>query len=278
VRPWPSAVPDPSDDFLSGINGQVYGIRATSRAVVVDAVADARAAGRLQTWRLRRAARAGPRLRVLALAVERENEPNLLAPMRTELLRSRHDVRFHRSGVGSRGKFQNLNRLLESNPPHGFDWLLILDDDVTLPRGFLDSFLFLAQRFGLRMAQPAHRALSHAAWPVTRRRSGGLIRETAYVEIGPIVALHASTFSTLLPFPDLRAGWGLDAHWAAIAQQHNWPIGIVDATPIRHRMRRIAVSYDRTDAIAEGRAFLAGRPYLRASETQRTLADHRNWR
>jgi hypothetical protein len=278
VRPWPSAVADPTDDFLSGTSGQVYGIRATSRAVAIDAAADARAVARLQPWRLRRAARTGPRRRVLALAVERENEPNLLALMRAELLRSRHEVRFHRIGVGNRGKFENLNALLESNPPQGSDWLLILDDDVSLPRGFLDSFLFLVERFGLRMAQPAHRALSHAAWPVTRRRSGGLVRETAYVEIGPVVALHASTFSTLLPFPGLRAGWGLDAHWAAIAHERHWPIGIVDATPIRHRVRRIAVSYDRADAIAEGRAFLADRPYLRASETQRTLADHRSWR
>ena len=64
------------------------------------------------------------------------------------------------------------------------------------------------------------------------------MRETAFVEIGPVSAFHATTFSALLPFPPLRAGWGLDAHWAAIAQAHEWPIGIVDATPIRHQARR----------------------------------------
>jgi predicted nucleic acid-binding protein len=278
VRRWRSAVPDGAADFLSGTSGQVYGIRATGRAVVADAVADARAIAMLQPWRLRRAALAAAPRRVLALAAEREDEPNLLAAARSELLRSHHEVRFDRIGVGNRGKFQNLNVLLERNPPRGYDWLLLLDDDVAFPRGFLDAFVFLIERFGLRMAQPAHRALSHAAWPVTRRRPGGLVRQTAYVEIGPVVAFHASTFGTLLPFPQLRTGWGLDAHWAAVAQQHGWPIGIVDATPIRHQVRRIAVSYDREDAIAEGRRFLADRPYVTAAESQRTLVDHRSWR
>jgi hypothetical protein len=273
-----SAVADPPDDFLSGTSGQIYGIRATTRAALADSVADAWAMASLQPWRLRRAAATHPRRRVLALAVEREDQPNLLPAARAELLRSRHDVRFDRIGVGNRGKFENLNALLERHPPSGHDWLLVLDDDVALPPGFLDVFLFIVERFGLRMAQPAHRALSHAAWQVTRRRPGGLVRQTAFVEIGPVSAFHAVTFDALLPFPPLRAGWGLDAHWAAIARDHDWPVGIVDATPIRHRTRRIAASYDRDEAIAEGRRFLAGRPYISASQAQRTIATHRRWR
>lgn len=268
--------PEP-DDFLSGASGQVSGIRATSRALLADAAADARVLLRGQPWRLARAARAWPRRRVLALGVERADEPNLLAAARDELLRSKHDVRFDSTTVGTLGKFENLNALLARNPPQGHDWLVVLDDDVSLPRGFLDAFVFLIERFGLRLAQPAHRARSHAAWELTRRRPGSLVRETAYVEIGPIVAFQAITFPVLLPFPELRAGWGLDAHWAAIARQHGWRLGIVDATPIRHGLRRIAAAYDREDAIAEGRRFLSDKPYVRASESQRTLATHRTW-
>ncbi len=167
--------------------------------------------------------------------------------------------------------------MLTLNPLKGCDWLLVLDDDVALPRGFLDVFLFLIERFGLKLAQPAHRARSHAAWQITRRRPGSLVRQTTYVEIGPIVAFHADTFPVLLPFPPLRAGWGLDAHWAALAADHGWPVGIVDATPVRHGLRRIAAAYDREEAIAEGRRFLAGKPYVKATDSQRTLATHRTW-
>ena len=48
------------------------------------------------------------------------------------------------------------------------------------------------------MAQPAHRLYSHAAWQVTRRRARSAVRETAFVEIGPLTALRRETFPVLL--------------------------------------------------------------------------------
>ncbi len=265
------------DDFLSGVSGQIFGIRATSRAVLADLLTDARAQAGARPWRLRRAARARPPRRVLVLAIERAGEENLLAAAHAELLRSHHTVTFDSTDTGGRGKFQNLNLLLARHNLADYDWVLILDDDVLLPQGFLDVFLFLTERFDLQLAQPAHRARSHAAWPLTRRRPGSVVRETGYVEIGPVVAMQAVTFDVLFPFPELRAGWGLDAHWAALAQAHGWRLGIVDATPIRHQLRRIASFYNRDEAVAEGRRFLADRPYVKASDSQRTLATHRSW-
>jgi hypothetical protein len=76
----------------------------------------------------------------------------------------------------------------------------------------------------------------------------------------------------------LRIGWGLDAHWSAVARRHGWRIGVVDATPVRHGLRPIAGAYNREDALAEARAFLAERPYTRHDEAGRTLAVHRSWR
>jgi hypothetical protein len=264
------------EEFLSGASGLVLGARATSRALLTDALADTRALVHGQPWRLRRAARAWPRRRVLALGVERP-EPNLLARAQEELLRSKHQVRFDSILQGGRGKFENLNLLLQRNSLPDHDWLLVVDDDVTLPRGFLDAFVFLIERFGLRLAQPAHRARSHAAWAITRRRPGSLVRQTGYVEIGPVFAFRRETFDLLLPFPPLLVGWGLDAHWAALGREHDWFMGIVDATPVRHGFRQIAAAYNREAAVAEGRRFLSERPYLPASESQRTLVTHRTW-
>jgi hypothetical protein len=51
----------------------------------------------------------------------------------------------------------------------------------------------------------------------------------------------------------------------------------VDATPVHHGLRQIATSYDRSDAVAETRKFLADRPYTAAADAQRTLAAHRRW-
>ncbi len=265
-------------DFLSGSSGLVLGVRYTARAVVLDGLCDLIAWARLETPRVRAAAARSPRRRVLALAIEREGEPTLLSAARAELLRSHHAVDFQCTAVGVRGKFENLNALLVRHPPQGYDWLLVVDDDVALPRGFLDSFIFLAERFGLSLAQPAHRYRSHAAWKVTRRRPASLVRETAFVEIGPVTAFRAATFDTLLPFPPLRVGWGLDAHWSAVARERGWKLGVVDATPVRHGLRTIASAYDRQEAIDEARRFLAGRPYTRADEARRTIAIHRSLR
>ena len=56
-------------------------------------------------------------------------------------------------------------------------------------------------------------------------------------------------------------GWGLDARWSAIAAERGWPIGVIDATPIRH-LRPVAAAYPRDAAIAEAEAFLDGRAYV----------------
>ena len=129
------------------------------------------------------------------------------------------------------------------------------------------------------LAQPAHRWRSHAACSVTRRRPGSVVRETAFVEIGPLSPFTRDTFDELLPFPPLRAGWGLDLHWSAVAARARLArMGVIDATPMQPRPAPDRRRLDRDDAVAEARAFLAERPYVPAAEAQRTLATHRGWR
>jgi glycosyltransferase involved in cell wall biosynthesis len=282
---------DPQDDFLSGASGAVGGVDAIRRGMRDEAVnAWELASGRRLRLDLA-ARRSPPRRRVLVLGVERPEHRALAQEIRSELARSRHWVELHFGGPGDLGKFENLNRMLAERagemgrageegeptiPDH--DWLLLIDDDILLPRGFLDRFLFLAERFSLDLAQPAHRLRSHAAWSVTRRRPFSVVRETPFVEIGPVTAFSRRTFSALLPFPPLRMGWGLDAHWAALAREHGWRCGVLDAVSIRHRAAPAASAYSREAALAEARDFLAHRPYLPAREIQLTLATHRHWR
>jgi GT2 family glycosyltransferase len=252
-------------DYQSGESGTVRGLRRPV-ARAADALLDLEAARRAR--RLDRAARAHPRRRILVLGIERPGR--LMRAARLELHRTRHEVAMHTVAMGDLGKFEHLNALLAEHPRAGFDWLVVLDDDVVLPRGFLDRFVSCSEDAGLKLAQPAHRRHSHAAWSVTRRRPGGAVRESHFAEIGPMTAFAAATFDTLLPFPALRMGWGLDAHWSALAGEHGWRVGIVDATPVLHTAP-VGGGYARDEAVAEARAFLAGRPYV-------TRADARWWR
>jgi GT2 family glycosyltransferase len=265
------------DDFLSGSSGTVGGLDAVLRSVRDELVDGWELASGRRLGLALAARREPPRRRVLVLGIERPQHRLLAARVQAELARSRHEVELHVSQAGDRGKFENLNRLLAAHPAGDHDWLLTVDDDVQLPRGFLDRFLFLCERFSLTLAQPAHRLSSHAAWPHTRRRPGSVVHETSFVEIGPVTAFARSTFATLLPFPELRMGWGLDAHWAALARERGWRCGVTDAVAIRHRVAPAAESYSREEAVAEARAFLAERPYVNADQAQRTLTIHRRW-
>ncbi|HST56524.1 MAG TPA: glycosyltransferase [Solirubrobacteraceae bacterium] len=266
-----------TEDFLSGASGTVGGVDGVRR-VAADVLQEAREIATGRRTRLAGAARKEPaRRRVLVLGVERPERHELAQAIRAELGRSRHAVEVWMTGPGEAGKFENLNRLLGEHPPDGYDWVLVIDDDVVLGRGFLDRFLFLAERVALDLAQPAHRAYSHAAWEVTRRVPGSVVRETEFVEIGPVTAFRRGTFQTLLPFPQLRMGWGLDLHWGALAREHGWRCGVVDAVAIRHSAAPAADAYSREAAIAEARAFLAEREYVRADEARRTLRTHRSW-
>jgi GT2 family glycosyltransferase len=256
LAPEPSPATPGVDDFLAGRSGTVGGRRDVVRRIA-DAALDLEA--------LRRRRPAGERRRVLVVGIRRPER--LMEAAVAELQRSRHDVTVRVVDMDGRGKFERMRAVLQEMPDEvaRADWLLLVDDDVELPRGFLDRFLASAEAAGLRMAQPAHRRRSHAAWPVTRRRPGQDVRRTRFVEIGPVTALHRDTFGVLLPFPPLSMGWGLDVHWGAVAAQHGWPVGVVDATPVRHTAPA-GGAYGRDVPIAEARAFLAERPYVRRSE------------
>ena len=268
-----TAPPPEPDQFLSGETGHVAGVRRTASRTIGDALLDLRA--RAAARALDRLAEAVPRRKVLALSVYRTDSTQI-EPAVSELRRTRHDLRVALGSTAelSGGKFQNLNVLLAS-ADREFDWLLVVDDDVDLPRHFLDRFLALAEHFDLALAQPAQTLMSHAAWRVTRRRGGSLVRETRFVEIGPVTAFRKDAADALTPFPDLKYGWGLDLHWAAVAAENGWRLGVVDALPVKHERSPVATAYAHEDAIAEAQRFLTGRPFLKAAQAQETLVTHR---
>jgi hypothetical protein len=283
-------LPDPST-FLSGDAGDVTAPwRRLKRAVgeVAYGVADLASGTGRQALRL---AERQAQMRVLVVGVYRP--ASLLAEAAGQLASQRHEVRVLLGSMGdpdpalggmtvaaglTRGKFENLNLLLAEAGSYDPDWTLVVDDDVELPPRFLDCFVAVSEAFGLQLAQPAQTLRSHSAWKVARRRPGSLARETRFVEIGPVTGFRREVASQLLPFPELRFGWGLDLHWAALAAERGWRLGVVDALPVRHEAGRVAAGYSRGDAIGEAQRFLADRPYLASSSANDVLAVHRRAR
>jgi hypothetical protein len=282
-----AAPPDP-ESFLSGRVGHV-GPRRAAALRAADRVLDLLLRARGVPGRLDRLAAAVPRRDVLALCVYRPSSQRVSA-LAAELTASRHAVRLGLGCIGesppgladrtiaaglSGGKFENLNVLLDRAQPADFDWLLVVDDDVVLPDRFVDRLLGLCERLGLALAQPAQTLASHSAWRVTRRRPDALARETGFVEIGPVTALRKDAAAEITPFPELRYGWGLDLHWAALARRHDWRLGVLDALPVRHEEAGVAAAYPYEAAVEEARSLLATRPFVDSAEAGRTLAVHR---
>jgi hypothetical protein len=252
-----NAVPAP-ETFLSGEHGEVGGRRGALR----------RGADRaLDRWldlsgTLRRIdALETARRDVLVTGIYRH--PN--APPQPHS--DRHDVRL---AVGEiepgLGKFERLNTLVGDARA---DWLIVMDDDVELPPRFLDRLIAVCEERSFDLAQPAQSLASHAAWRVVRRKPFRVARESRFVEIGPVTAFSRRAQDMLLPFPPLRYGWGLDLHWAAVAAQRGWRLGIVDALPVKHESAPVGAAYSADAAIEEAQRFLADRPFLPSSEVGR---------
>ena len=266
------ALPDPAT-FSSGEHGTVAGKRGVLRRVT-DRWLDVWLIVSGTRRHIARLADRSPQRDVLVAAIYGPNS-RCIGPALDELRSSRHRVRVVSGSTDelTGGKFENITALLADEAA---DWTIVVDDDVVLPRKFLDGFIALAEAFDFQLVQPAQTLASHAAWASARRVPFSVARRTNFVEIGPLTAFSRTAAAALLPFPKVKMGWGLDLHWAAIAEERGWKLGVIDALPVRHDEGTVAATYSGDEAIEEARRFLADRPYVQSARLQETLAVHRH--
>jgi hypothetical protein len=162
-------------------------------------------------------------------------------------------------------KFTLMNGLL--NDLERFDFVIVSDDDVDLPRGFVDDYLDHVGRFQLALSQPARTPDSYIDHFITTRMPGIDARLTRFVEIGPVFCIHRSAFGILLPF-DLSSpmGWGYDFVWPAVMERNGLRMGIVDATPVGHTIRKSVTNYSKAIVQDQMTALLATNSHLQMAE------------
>lgn len=258
VGAWKRASCVRMSDFFDSDEGLARNFMATPRkAWARDLAYDIRSWFDPRRRLIDRHARTMARQRILVVGVEVPSRGGALQTIAAELARSRHDVAVSLVPMQAKGKFENVDDAIRAAkwPLAEFDWLIITDDDVALPRRFTDRYIAAASLANLTVSQPAHRFLSHASYQITRRRFGAAVRRTGFVEAGPLTVLRRDAFAELVPFPPSRWAFGIDVLWGDIARRHGWTIGMVDALPIRH-LRPIGGGYDVDAAIAEGRELL----------------------
>ena len=142
-----------------------------------------------------------------------------------------------------------------------FDYVVLCDDDVVLPAGFLDSLLALQDRLELRIAQPARTMNSFIDLPIVEQHPGLVARQTLFVEQGPVISVHRTAFDVVFPF-DLTSpmGWGLENVWSLRASEAALKMGIIDNVPVDHSMRRPVANYSWHEADQGRSALFASTP------------------
>lgn len=160
-------------------------------------------------------------------------------------------------------KYELLNGLLIEEDLERYDYVLTVDDDILMPRGFLDVFIPLQAKLDFAIAQPARTSGSYIDHPIVEQQRGVIARQTLFVEIGPVVSFHRSIYHMVFPFDtENPMGWGYENVWAYRLREAGLRMGIIDATPVDHKLRKPAAHYSWQEANAERTAYLAARPHL----------------
>lgn len=172
-------------------------------------------------------------------------------------------------------KFEVINRLLRGADLSSFDYVVVCDDDIYLPHGFLPAFLAYQKSYDLAIAQPARAWHSYFDHAFVLRRPWWKVRETRFVECGPLVSFRCDAARLLMPFEHAEHLWGLDLIWPAVLEQHGLKMGIVDAIPVDHSLRPQAATYDKSKHDVAMHRVLATTRHLPMSEAFTVLKGRR---
>lgn len=172
-------------------------------------------------------------------------------------------------------KFVLLNRLLAGEDLGKYRFVIISDDDISLPPDFLDEYLDLVVKHDFALAQPARTHASYIDHHFVEQLDGLEARRTRYVEIGPLFSVRSDAFGAVFPFDESSyMGWGFDFTWPCAIEEMGLRMGIVDATPVEHSMRKPVAYYKHEDARKSMEDYLAGRPHLSRDEAFRILESY----
>ena len=173
-------------------------------------------------------------------------------------------------------KFELINSILNSIGLHDYDFVLVCDDDVFLPNGFLDNFIDYQLMYKFSLCQPARSHNSYIDHAIVEQVDGIKARRTSFVEIGPVFSVSKGIYKYIIPF-DERApmGWGLDFVWPVMAKKYKFKMGIVDATPVDHSLRAPVVNYSHSETEKKMFAYLSAVEHYSRSQAFKVFDEFR---
>jgi hypothetical protein len=142
-------------------------------------------------------------------------------------------------------KFKILNQLIFKTNLDKYEFVLISDDDITVPNNFIDNYFGVINKYDFSLAQPARTHDSYIDHLIVEQLNGLTARKTRFVEIGPLFSIRKDLYKQMLPFDEKSGmGWGYDFVWPCIIEDLDKNMGIVDAFPVEHKMRKPVINYN----------------------------------
>lgn len=165
-------------------------------------------------------------------------------------------------------KYAMINMLLVNEKLDAYDYVIVCDDDITLPPGFLDTFLDIQIKCDFALAQPARTHNSYIDHVIVERLDGLQARRTRFNEIGPLNSFRRDALKLLFPF-DVSVspmGWGYDFAWPLVLEQNGLRTGIIDAAPVDHSLRKPVAYYSHEKSRRQMEEYLAKTPHFPMEE------------
>ena len=120
----------------------------------------------------------------------------------------------------------------------GYEYVTLLDDDVSLPASMfsLPVFLHTLRRHGVAIGQPSHGARGGTTFQFLEHDPAGPAVGwwTNFVECGPLLAVHTAVWPCVwdLLQPDVTSGYGYDLVWGPVCAPHN--TAVLNALALLH--------------------------------------------
>lgn len=149
-------------------------------------------------------------------------------------------VEFQQTGELPGTKFTSFHTLLQRWPEivDGYDYVLLLDDDIAFEAADVAALFALAADEGLELAQASLSRDSHACHGIFRTREGGRLRYVNGVEIMMPMISRAALTETRNVFGETVSGWGLDVALAKMVKERlNGRAAVADSIVARHTKR-----------------------------------------
>jgi len=172
-------------------------------------------------------------------------------------------------------KFVLLNKILLQEKIHQYDYILFCDDDIKLRSNFLDNFIKLQEKYDFALAQPARTHNSFIDHHFVEQLDGITARRTRFVEIGPLFSVRRDAYPIILPFDESSfMGWGFDFVWPYFIEKMGLRMGIIDAVPVEHSIRKPVMNYNYDAANKAMMNYLSKSPHLSKEEAFRILESY----